>query len=63
MNQYNPLYRAKEFGEINRPVSQEEFEAAKKLVSGFGIKNGWVQEYGGSVKCLSPDFRKENPFK
>lgn len=62
MSQYNPLYRAKEFGEINRPISEQEFEAAKKLVSGFGIKNGWVQEYGGSVKCLSPDFRKENPF-
>jgi len=63
MTQYNPLYRAKEFGEINRPIAKEEFEAAKKLVKSFGIKNGWVQEYGGSVKCLSPDFRKENPFK
>lgn len=62
MSQYNPLYQAKEFGEINRPITKEEFEAAKKLVSGFSIKNGWVQEFGGSVKCLSPDFRKELPF-
>lgn len=63
MSQYNPLYRAREFGEINRPITKEEFEAAKKLVNGFGIKYGWMQKYGGSVKCLSPDFRKENPFK
>jgi len=62
MTQYNPLYRAKEFGEINRPINKEEFAAAEKLVSGFGIKNGWIQEFGGTVKCLNPDFRKDNPF-
>jgi len=63
MSQYNPLYKAKEFGEINRPISLQEFEAAKKMVEGFGIKNGWIQEFGGSVKCLNPDFNKNNPFE
>jgi len=62
MSQYNPLYRAKEFGEINQPISLQEFESAKKMVEGFGIKNGWIQEFGGSVKCLNPDFNKNNPF-
>ena len=62
MTQYNPLYRAREFAEINRPISKQEFEAANKLVEGLGIKYGWVQEFGGAVKCLSPDFEKENPF-
>ena len=62
MSQYNPLYRAKEFGEINRPISKEEFSTAKKLMDGFGIKYGWMQEFGGSVKCLSPDFNQKNPF-
>jgi len=62
MTQYNPLYRAREFAEINRPISKQEFEAANKLVEGLGIKYGWVQEFGGAVKCFSPDFEKENPF-
>jgi len=62
MSQYNPVYRAKEFGEINRPVSKQEFEAAQKLMEGFGIKSGWIQEFGGAVKYLSPDFGKEKPF-
>lgn len=62
MSQYNPHYKACEFGEINRAITQEEFEAAEKLVEGFGFKNGWVQEFGGAVKYLNPDFRRENPF-
>jgi len=62
MSQYNPLYKACEFGEINRPLAREEFEAANKLVEGFGFKNGWVQEFSGSVKCLNPDFGRESPF-
>lgn len=62
MSQYNPLYKAHEFGEINRPITKEEFETAQKLVEGFGIKYGWIQEFGGSVKNLNPDFKKESPF-
>jgi putative pyruvate formate lyase activating enzyme len=62
MSQYNPLYRACEFGEINRPLNLEEFEAANKLVEGFNFKNGWIQEFGGSVKCLNPDFTQKTPF-
>jgi putative pyruvate formate lyase activating enzyme len=62
MSQYNPLYKACEYGEIHRPISQEEYLAAQKLVAGFDIKNGWVQDFGGSVKRFTPDFGKENPF-
>lgn len=63
MSQYNPLYKACEFGEINRPINKEEFEAAEKLVKGFGINYGWIQEFGGAVKKLTPDFNKKDPFK
>lgn len=62
MSQYNPIYKACEFGEINRPLTQEEFISANKLVEGFGFKNGWVQEFSGAVKCLNPDFTKKFPF-
>jgi len=62
MSQYNPTYKAREYGEINRPISKQEFEAAQKLVKGFGIKYGWVQEFGDAVECLNPDFSKKDPF-
>jgi len=63
MSQYNPCYKAFEYGELSRPINKEEFIAAQKLVEGFGFKNGWIQEFGGSVKCLNPDFNKNNPFE
>lgn len=62
MSQYNPLYRASEFAQINRPINQEEFDFVKKLIKGFGIKYGWVQEFGKTVKCFNPNFEKEKPF-
>jgi putative pyruvate formate lyase activating enzyme len=62
MSQYNPCYKAFEYGELSRPINKEEFIAAQKLVEGFGFKNGWIQEFGGSVKNLNPDFRRKEPF-
>lgn len=62
LSQYNPVYRAKDFPEINRPIIKEEYETILKKMEKLEFKNGWVQEFGGAVKCLNPDFRKENPF-
>lgn len=62
MSQYNPTYKAKDFPEINRVLTQEEFEEITAYVEELGFKYGWVQEFGGAVKCLTPDFNKENPF-
>jgi putative pyruvate formate lyase activating enzyme len=45
MSQYVPVYRAKEFPEISRKVTKEEFLEAAHLLRKFGFKNGWVQ-YG-----------------
>jgi putative pyruvate formate lyase activating enzyme len=62
MSQYNPTYRAKEFPEINRVLKKEEYEQVLKMVKDLDFKYGWIQEFGGAVKCLSPDFCQENPF-
>lgn len=45
MSQYVPVYRAKEYPEINRKVTKEEFLHAAYLLRKFGFTNGWVQ-YG-----------------
>ena len=62
MTQYNPVYKASEFPEINRPITKDEYAQVMKMVEELDFKNGWIQEYGGPVKCLTPDFTKKNPF-
>lgn len=63
MSQYNPTYKAHEFPEINRVLTRKEFEEVKDYAQKLGFKYGWIQEFGGAVKCLNPDFCQENPFK
>ena len=52
----------KDFPEINRCLTREEYEKVIGMVEELKFENGWIQEFGGSVKCLNPDFSKQNPF-
>lgn len=61
MSQFESVYEAKGFPEINRRVSKKEFEMVYNYQLSLGLENGWVQEEG-SEKFLLPDFTKENPF-
>jgi putative pyruvate formate lyase activating enzyme len=61
MSQYEPVYKAKDFPEINRPITKKEFEKVFDYLTGLGLENGWVQEIE-SHNDLLPDFNKENPF-
>ncbi len=45
MSQYFPAYRAKEFNEINRRTTTEEYEKAYQIMLKYGLENGWVQEH------------------
>jgi len=45
MSQYFPAYRAKEFKEINRRTTTEEYEKAYQIMLKYGLENGWVQEF------------------
>ncbi len=47
MSQYFPAYRAKEFPEIGRRITKEEFEKAIKILNEVGLVNGWIQEWEG----------------
>lgn len=62
MSQYNPTYKTADFPEINRTLTREEYDEVKKMAEELGFKNGWIQEFDQSVKCLNPDFIKQNPF-
>jgi putative pyruvate formate lyase activating enzyme len=61
MSQYEPVYKAKDFPEINRNVTKKEFKEVFDYLQKLGLSNGWVQE-PDSHSVLLPDFRRENPF-
>ncbi|HAU39582.1 MAG: hypothetical protein UV80_C0007G0040 [Candidatus Peregrinibacteria bacterium GW2011_GWF2_43_17] len=61
MNQYSPLHNAANFPEINRVLTEDEFDNTFKFLIKKGFKNGWAQS-AESRKILIPDFAKENPW-
>jgi len=62
MSQYEPVYKAQDFPEINRSLEQEEFGKVFDYLSKLEFENGWVQEMPNHTLFL-PDFIKENPFR
>jgi len=61
LNQFSPAHLALKFPELNRPVSEKEFQKVFDFAAELGFENGWVQQ-GKSGNNFLPDFRKENPF-
>ena len=62
MCQYKPLHQYYRFPELGREVTEKEFEQVADHFFDIGLKNGFIQEYGGSDNLI-PDFSKEEPFK
>lgn len=62
MSQYNPVFRAAEFPEINRTVAPDEMRQVYEYAEFCGLKNGFRQEQG-SARPFTPDFNRSNPFK
>jgi putative pyruvate formate lyase activating enzyme len=55
MGQYYPTYRSHEFPEINRPVTEEEYERCLEYLDELGFENGFVQKVG-SCADYTPEF-------
>jgi putative pyruvate formate lyase activating enzyme len=47
MSQYFSCYRAKEFPEICRRITQKEYQEALEIMYSCGLYNGWVQDERG----------------
>jgi putative pyruvate formate lyase activating enzyme len=45
MAQYYPACRAREFPELARRITREEWAEARAALEGEGLENGWVQQY------------------
>jgi len=56
MAQYFPCYKAKEMEELNRELTQEEYEEIEKFVYDLDIENGYMQELGEHEEEYVPNF-------
>jgi len=61
MSQYEPVFKAKNFAEIDRNISAEEYKKVFDYLLELELENGWVQEMKSHAVFL-PDFTKEKPF-
>ncbi len=55
MGQYYPTHQAKKHPEMNRCITQDEYDFALDQLERLGFENGFIQQVG-SNKCYTPDF-------
>ncbi len=56
MSQYVPLARAKDFPEINRKITNREYEKVLDYLMGKNLENVYIQERNSATTELIPDF-------
>ncbi|OUP50633.1 radical SAM protein [Lachnoclostridium sp. An181] len=56
MNQYTPLSWVEDYPEINRKLTEEEYEAVVDAAIDLGVENGFVQEGETAKESFIPDF-------
>lgn len=58
MAQYFPTHRAKDFPELNRKLTKEEYEEIENFLYSLNLNNGYIQELGEHEEEYVPDFEK-----
>ena len=61
MSQYSPQFKACDHPEINRKLTETEYDAITDYALDLGMENAFVQELSSQEHYL-PDFRQEKPF-
>ncbi|MBE5954849.1 MAG: radical SAM protein [Lachnospiraceae bacterium] len=59
MNQYTPLPHVKDYPEINRRVTEEEYEELVDYAIEIGVENGFIQEGETAEESFIPAFDDE----
>lgn len=57
MAQYFPTYKAKDIEDLNRKLTNEEFEEIKNYLDELNLYNGYFQELGDHEEEYVPDFK------
>lgn len=64
MTQYNPMYKASDYSEINRSLNDLEYNEIMDYLKEFDFEEIFYQPLEANAKdVFNPDFTKENPFK
>ena len=50
MSQYHPTYKANDFPELARRITEKEYRLVVEEVERLGFKNGWIQDYSTDHK-------------
>lgn len=59
MNQFTPPVKNNEFSEINRKVTEVEYEELVEYAINLGIENGFIQEGETASESFIPQFNEE----
>lgn len=59
MNQYTPLYNAKDYPEINKSVNPKLYDSLINYTLSIGVKNGFIQGGGTDTEEFVPDFNNK----
>lgn len=59
MNQYTPLPHVAKYPEINRKVTDEEYEKLIDYAVNIGVENGFIQEGETQLESFIPEFNEE----
>lgn len=58
MNQYTPVEKIDKFKELNRKVTEEEYDELINYACDLGIENAFIQEGDTQEESFIPDFNK-----
>ena len=56
MNQYTPLPHVAKYPELNRKVTEEEYEEVVDFAIDLGVENGFIQEGETAMESFIPEF-------
>lgn len=59
MNQYTPLPQVAEIPELNRKVTEKEYDEVVDYALDLGVENGFIQEDGTAEESFIPEFDYE----
>lgn len=59
MNQYTPLFNAKDYPEINKPINPKTYDSLINYALNLGVTKGFIQDEGTNSENYVPSFNNE----
>jgi putative pyruvate formate lyase activating enzyme len=59
MNQYTPMEAVREYKEIDRKITEKEYDELVDYAIGLGVENGFIQEGETATESFIPPFNGE----